>query len=415
MKKSNLLTLFLCLLISPAQAGITIDVADMSSEVVDAVKESLDQAAENVKSAAEQVQAKIIGNKAYVFYEKVKGVNGSIRDARQAAEEFVTTGRTAYETAEKDIEEITSYYESQRKNLQDSQLGQIAQMKEDMANIENQMNDRRQALDQEMENKTRSAQENLEIMRNMYSSAVEGNADPGTLQILEQQLSSAQKEYDGLQAQNQQRQSGDDFYMQDLDYRSLTERRDNISHQLEEMGSSALGGLMSLTKAQIGSLLKKSPEQKLSEYKEVLELNFLKEDADINEENIKDIEKYRKEVLVNDVAHALTMAAQNKVGMTDKEEKADINAGNVTAAEFRTTSANFLIEQRIQEIKALHEFTSLLIADLRLKTSRNMINQDYHLKDYEKNPSILNLDNYAKGIKGSFMWRKAHKESKEGD
>ena len=32
---------------------------------------------------------------------------------------------------------------------------------------------------------------------------------------------------------------------------------------------------------------------------------------------------------------------------------------------------------------------------MKLKTALNMLNQDYRVKDYEKDPANLNLDNYV--------------------
>lgn len=36
-----------------------------------------------------------------------------------------------------------------------------------------------------------------------------------------------------------------------------------------------------------------------------------------------------------------------------------------------------------------------MLADIRLKTAQDMMMQDYRLKNYDKNPASLNLDNYV--------------------
>ena len=66
----------------------------------------------------------------------------------------------------------------------------------------------------------------------------------------------------------------------------------------------------------------------------------------------------------------------------------------MAAVDGKLTSANLLIEQRIEDINILYKYTNLLIADMRLKTSLNVRNQKYRLENYDKDPAVLNLDNY---------------------
>ena len=58
-----------------------------------------------------------------------------------------------------------------------------------------------------------------------------------------------------------------------------------------------------------------------------------------------------------------------------------------------------MIEQRIEDIKILYNYTNLIIADMRLKTSLNIRNQKYRLLNYDKDPAKLNLDNYVFTVK----------------
>ena len=66
----------------------------------------------------------------------------------------------------------------------------------------------------------------------------------------------------------------------------------------------------------------------------------------------------------------------------------------MASVDYKITAVNLLIDQRIEDINILYNYTNLMIADLRLKTSQNMFRQDYRLKTYGKDPAVLNLDNY---------------------
>ena len=92
--------------------------------------------------------------------------------------------------------------------------------------------------------------------------------------------------------------------------------------------------------------------------------------------------------------HVLYSSIALKLQLDDDLERLTTKQKNVAAADYKMTAGNMMVEQKIEDIKILYNYTSLMIADLRLKTSQNMLNQDYRLKNYDKNPAALNLDNY---------------------
>ena len=183
---------------------------------------------------------------------------------------------------------------------------------------------------------------------------------------------------------------GDDYLNSDSEYQALIAQRDDIEAQLGDISVAAAD----FAATTIKSLLSKSDAEKQEEYNKVITENFLKQDEANTAENVARIMKHRREVFKEDIAHVLYTAIKLKLQLDEDLERITTKQENMAAADYKMTAGNMLVEQRIEDIKIWYNYTNLLIADLRLKTSQNMLNQDHRLKNYDKNPAALNLDNY---------------------
>ena len=135
-------------------------------------------------------------------------------------------------------------------------------------------------------------------------------------------------------------------------------------------------------------------KQKNAEYNAMIAENFLLPDEVENDANVKRVLNHRNQVLISDIKNAFLSAAEQKNGFDEDIERLTRKKDNMAAVDGKLTSANLLIEQRIEDINILYKYTNLLIADMRLKTSLNVRNQKYRLENYDKDPAVLNLDNY---------------------
>ena len=89
------------------------------------------------------------------------------------------------------------------------------------------------------------------------------------------------------------------------------------------------------------------------------------------------------------------MAAEIKNTFDKQDDESHRINTNMSGADMQISALGMQTQQTIQDIEILHKYNKLKIVDLKLKTALNMLNQDYRVKDYEKDPASLNLDNYV--------------------
>ena len=188
----------------------------------------------------------------------------------------------------------------------------------------------------------------------------------------------------------------DSFLKDDETYQKLLEEKKQLEKQLAEF---SIDTGKEFFQTALAPMLKKSPEEKTTEYNAMIKENFLLPDEPENEPNVKRIRTHREEVLTADVKNAFITATQSKLHFDDDIERLERKKDNIAAVDAKLTAGNLLIEQRIEDIKILYNYTNLIIADMRLKTSLNIRNQKYRLLNYDKDPAKLNLDNYVFTVK----------------
>lgn len=364
----------------PSLATLKFDGAAVTGEVSDSAGTTNETATNQVDVAAEKKQEGIIGPKTKARIEKLKALAKDIQAISEA-------GQAAYEDTAKNVGEVTANYEQEIDAIKQSDLGTTAALSAQYAELNSKMEDRKNVLSEELGAKSSAAGQNLETLQQMYNTAESEN----DRQLLESQIASAQSELALYNDYKKQMEDENSTYLDnDSEYKSLKEQRNQIKSQLSEVAAetAALAGSF------IKGMLKKDDAARQAEYNEVIQKNFLTPEEAQTQKNINRILKHRHDVLLKDAAHAFYVSAAIKKELDQQIEDGEKYQKNIAAADYKMTAGNLLIEQRIKDIQILYNYTNLTMADMRLKTSQNMVEQEYRVKNYEKNPAVLNLDNY---------------------
>ncbi len=377
-----------------------------TSETAGAIMSNIQKAEEwvqnQVNTASQKMQELITGPKIQAAIEKIRAlkesitaaaneikdayddVSGSIDAVSDNINETVAGINEQADQITGEVDNITSEVD----NLKQTDVGTAANLTMQLADINQQIEDRKTAISEEVAAKAQAAQDNYATLQAMYDAA-EDEADKAVISSELETLTGEMEEYNTLLEQFENNQ-GDDYLNSDSEYQALIAQRDDIEAQLGDISVAAAD----FAATTIKSLLSKNDAEKQEEYNKVITENFLKQDEANTAENVARIMKHRREVFKEDIAHVLYTAIKLKLQLDEDLERITTKQENMAAADYKMTAGNMLVEQRIEDIKILYNYTNLLIADLRLKTSQNMLNQDHRLKNYDKNPAALNLDNY---------------------
>lgn len=370
-----------------------------ASETAGAVMSNIQKAEEwvqnQVNTASQKIQELVTGPKIQAAVEKIRALKEDITAAATEIKDTYDDVSESVDTVSDNINETVSGINEQADQITDevdkvkeTDAGTAASLTMQLTEINQQIEDRKTAVSEELSAKAQTAQDNYNMMQAMYE-ATEDEADKSVISSEMETLTKEMEEYNTLLEQIKD-DGGEDYLNSDSEYQALIAQREDIEAQLGDIGASAAD----FAATAIGDFLSKSDAEKQEEYNSVISENFLKKGEANTAQNVARIMKHRQEVFKEDVAHALYTAIKLKLQLDSDLERITTKQENMAAADYKMTAGNMLVEQRIEDIKILYNYTNLLIADLRLKTSQNMLNQDHRLKNYDKNPAALNLDNY---------------------
>lgn len=390
--KVFILTAALSMLGANARAGLKVDFTAIGGRVTGTAQEISDNVCIKVNAVAEKVQEFYTGSKLRTMYETAKALKEDVATAAASVQD-------TYENTQKKINEtsgsiadlknnLTDEYEKTVGELTNSKAGQMADLTKQLAVKEQEIADYKQNAENKLTANQKNAATNLKILHEMYGAS----ANDDTKKMIAAQISVTETELAGYGEQAKQFKDDEDAFFKDDDgYQQLESERKMLQQQLADFGVS---NGKELLKSTFGSMLKKDDKQKNAEYNAMIAENFLLPDEVENDENVKRVLNHRNQVLISDIRNAFLSAAEQKKGFDEDIERLTRKKDNMAAVDGKLTSANLLIEQRIEDINILYKYTNLLIADMRLKTSLNVRNQKYRLEDYDKDPAVLNLDNY---------------------
>lgn len=376
------LILFIAGMASPVNAGLKIDASALVSRIKTSAGDGSESATKQVDVAIEEaLEKKTLGQKLKAKYETVKALTADVQNLKNEAS-------GAYMDTMGNVQGVTDKYEEEMNSLKQSEAGKSVSLKKQLDDINQQIEDRRTVLAEENGAKRKSAEQNLKILQEMY----EASGSEQAKNEIATQMAATQAELDVFIGNGEDLKKEDSSFLNnDSEYLSLIEQQNRLQSELAETALAA----GSMAANYIKGLLKKDDAQKLAEYNDVIEKNFLLPGEPENSKTYARISGNRQKVLIKDIVHAFYTGADLKMRLDKQLEDGQLKQENMAAVDYKLTSGNLLVEQRIEEIKTLYNYTNLLIADLRLKTSRNMFRQPTRLRNYEKNPAVLNLDNYV--------------------
>ena len=346
------------------------------------------------KGAADAVDTAVKAKEKLTFLDKIKKWYELQKARVQTIQTAVEAGEQAYGSATKVADSAKDLYESEKAKIEEEMNkatsgagGDAARTAKEIEDLNIKLSDRKTVLLEENGAKAQAAQENYNTLKALLANETN---DQARAQIEAQMSAAAQSMAEYEENRKQIEQEGD-YLINDSEYKSLLNQKEVLESQFAELATQALKSLASQLASKLSA---KTDEEIQQEYQQVLDDNFLKEDEDINDETTKRIMKHRREVLLQDILHAWYVGSQKLVLLPEKLEMADRLSSNILRVDLSSSATSLLIEMRIEELKNLFDYVELMLADMRLKTARNMLNQDFKLKDYSKNPAVINLDNY---------------------
>ena len=368
--KVVIFALFMSVLSSNAQASLKTDISAFAGRVSSTINNTVENIKVKINTAAQKVQEWYTGSKIKSTIETVKALKEDVLTA-------ASTVQDEYQETMDNFDEIgdaaTDAYEREVEDFQNSQTGQAVELSQQLDDVNKQIDARKEVLLAEVNAKNEAAQENLAILQSMYETTTD---EDGKAQLASQ-IESVQNEISQYGEYSKQIEEGKGEYLeQDSEYSKLQAEKEELAMQLAELsadvGSDALDKFGD-------AFTNQSDAERSEEYNKVISENFLLREEAETAESVARITQHRQEVLIKDIAHAFYAAATLKLQLDADLERVERKKDNMASVDYKITAVNLLIDQRIEDINILYNYTNLMIADLRLKTSQNMFRQDYML------------------------------------
>ena len=338
--------------------------------------------------------------------------SGVVTDAAAALKEIEQSGERAkvlYEKSKMMVEDVTEKVNSvipgYGEETEDSQVyeEEYAKAQEALDNTpssldakaqeaEYAMAERKEALYQEAMGKKQAAEENVAQLEILYEQAT----DSQTKSTIVNEITEYENQIEQYEAQMADLESENSKILQsDETYQEESKKNEAAKEKANEAINAAKDKLGGMSLKDINAIKTMSPEQKTAEYNKVIKENFLLVDEVEDAKGVTRVRKKRAADLVDAIAKAIVACAKFKNAYVKNLEERERVKNNIMGADQQVSSIGMAVEQTIQEIKLLQDYNKLLLVDMRVKTARDMVSQDYRLKNYEKDPASLNLDNYV--------------------
>ena len=333
----------------------------------------------DVASAAKEIEQ--TGQRAKTLYEKGKLL-------KENAMETLNSVVPGYGEETQESQNYEEEYEKAQQQLDNTPSSlETTSQEADYA-----MQERREALYQEVLGKKQAAEENVAQLEVLFEQA----EDSQTKSTILNEITAHESQIEQYEAQMADLESDDSQILQsDETYQEASKTKEIAEEQADKLLEAAKSKFGDLGLDDLEGLKAMSPEQKTAEYNKVIKDNFLYVDEPEDAEGVTRVKKKRADDLVDAIAKAIVACAKFKNSYEKRLEDIDRVETNVMGADQQISAIGLIIEQTIQEIKILQEYNKLLLIDMRVKTARDMVSQDYRLNNYEKDPASLNLDNYV--------------------
>ncbi len=290
-----------------------------------------------------------------------------------------------------DDEDATSY-EEQLAQAEENLANTPNKLKNESRGLDAEMHDRKDALYTEAAGKKQAAEENINVLQAMLSDGTPPETESIFYSVIDENkkhVQHYQEEMDDIESSDSQ------ILKSDVSYQALSSAKETVTGKLEDAYKNAQNKFGSLDASSITGMLTQSPENRTAQYNKILKDNFLLVDEVEDAEPVARVKKHRMNELINAMAKAFVAAVKFKNAADSSEDNTYKIQDNIMGADQQVSTIGMAIEQKIQETKLLHDYNKLILANMKLKTALNMNNQGYKLKNYDKNPAVLNLDNYV--------------------
>lgn len=379
MKKIVIVIIFSFVCVTEAYAGLKMDALSLVERLGvfgSGIAENAGVVTDGV-AMTKEVLAR--GEKVKTFLEKKKLQFESIK---QKVEGFIP----GYEG------EDDASYEQEYAAAEEQLAGTQNELETQNENVAEDIEERKEALTDEYTGKKETAEQNLVILNQMLTAA----EDDETRAEIEAEIASLEEMLNGYtEAIEDLASENSEILENDSKFQELLNQKEQLENQISELvdGVNSLSSKLGLSNIQ--GMLKKDDKTRQAEYNEVITKYFLTEDEPEISEKVDPKVKKRYDDLIEVMADAVVMAAEIKNTYDKQDEDSHRINDNMAGADMQVSALGMQTQQTIQDIEILQKYNKLLIVDLKLKTALNMLNQDYRPKNYDKDPSSLNLDNYV--------------------
>ena len=417
--KNKTAYLFACVFIcvccygTEAHAGIKADIVAVVQRAYQWVMTKVEEFTTKYNTAAKKYEeVKILGSSGDTKGEVSELLKGSYAD------KLVAAGTEAYDSAGSKLDKVKESslgqayatnagavegsYEKTKDALGNSGAS-VALLQKQQNTTKAQMDDIKKVKQDELLGRIEAAQKNVDVRRGMYA-ATEDENERESLKIAiaedEMILQQYKSDYDNF--------SNDETYLlTDYSYKKLKEEYDARDIQIQEEQAKLKEKGSSLGASFANKLASKSSESKSAEYQEMGSTNFVGPDDELNQNAINQIVQQRDANYARDVISAFAIALKTRAEKAEIDDKAEMIADNMMGADYAVTAASLGSEQEIQKIKVLQKKIGLDLAHLKMKASGSMRMQKLRMENPNKDPSVINFDNYvltkdellAKGLK----------------
>jgi len=379
-----------------------VDIAAGVERVLGTVMTKVEEVMKKVNSAAKSFEENLLGDAIKTNYETFMALKQSIQEQYAAGKEAYENAMATYNEglkmyndgkayAEGAIGTIKGLHESTVKKLQELNASSPAVLEAKMADLKSQMDDKKEGMAEEIEAHMRVASENVDVLEKMYGET-DNEETKEMLSVLkaEAEMIKAQYETDYEKLTKQE----DDYVSNDADYQNMQTQYNEMSSLLDQIKEAAKEKGLSLGKAFVQGLLKKTKAEKEGEYQALNDANFVQPDEPLNQAAVDRINKERGDKVAGDVASSYVHIIKERAGMQKTDEKADQISDNVAEADYAVTAERLSNEQEIQKLNLLQRKIETNVVELKTQTSNNMLKQGLRLINPNKNPAEINIDNY---------------------
>ncbi len=375
-----------------ASAQLKLDGLAGVERVLTSVQTAVESVMKKVNEAAKIFQGSLLGDSASTNWETFKALKSQIKDIVAAGQELYEEASSLGADAESIIKDS---YEELKDEISSATPVSTATLQKEIDTLDSQMEDRKSVVAEELSAKIKAAQQNEEILTQLY----ESEEDEETKSNIGLQLAAEESIRAQLQADlDTLSEDGNVYLASDDQYQDLKSQRDTKSQELSEALENLKGKAKGLF---IQGMIKKSPAEKAADYNKAQASNFASDDEELTQEVVNRINKERVTNLEKDMARTFVTLVdfRKKAAGSEEiesiEENVNKTTGNIASADKTITALRLQNQLKIIELDLLHDQILMESSYLRLKSSLDMLKQPYRLLNPDKDQTQMNLDNYV--------------------